>query len=111
MRDLAVPYRTTYEYQCNGATLTAEGLPENFTFANNTLTYIASTTPTTGSFKLKATANDGTGRTKTITITYYGVSSIAENKCRFLYTDGRVSDEWDLTISSGTLTLSPENND
>jgi hypothetical protein len=111
-RDLAVPYRTTYKYQCNGATLTAEELPDIFKFENNILTYTASTTPaTSGTFKLKATANDGSGKTKTITIFYYGVSSINENKCRFLYSGGRVSADQDLTIADGTLALSLSDDD
>jgi hypothetical protein len=108
MRDLAVPYKSTYEYTCTGGTLSIDGaLPTGFTFENNTIEYKVSTAPTTsGSFKLKATANDGTGRTKTITITYYGVTAIDENTCRFLYTDGRVSDEQTLSILDGTLSLS-----
>jgi hypothetical protein len=107
--DLAVPYKNTYKYECKNGTLSVDGvLPTGFKFENDTLTFSGNAPTTSGFFKLKATANDGTGKTKTITITYYGVSSIGENKCRFLYSDGRVSDEQDLTISdAGTLTLSP----
>jgi hypothetical protein len=113
MRDLAVPYKSAYKYECQNGTLSVDGdLPTGFTFENNTIEYKVSTAPTaSGSFKLKATANDGTGRTKTITITYYGVTTIAKNTCRFLYTDGRVSNEQTLSISDGTLSLAPSGDD
>jgi hypothetical protein len=113
MRDLAVPYKNTYKYECKNGTLSIDGdLPTGFKFQNNTLTYTSQTAPTTsGSFKLKATANDGSGRTKTITITYYGVYSISADSCRFLYTDGSISTNQTFAISSGSLILHPSDND
>jgi hypothetical protein len=112
MRDLAVPFKSTYEYTCTGGTLSIDGaLPSGFTFSGNTLTFNGPVPSDYGMFKLKATANDGSGKTNSITITYYGVTTIAANTCRFLYTDGRVSDEQILSISYGTLSLSPFGDD
>jgi hypothetical protein len=108
MRDLAVPYRSTYKYECNGGTLSVDGdLPEGFTFSNNTITFSGSTPAEYGSFKLKATANDGSGKTNVITITYYPVEDIADGYCKFLYTDGRIADQALNVTADGTLYLTP----
>jgi hypothetical protein len=110
MRDLAVPYRRTYKYECSGGTLSVDGgvLPAGFSFSDDTLTYTPSTAPITyGTFRLKATANDGSGKTNVINITYYPVESIAKDSCVLLNTDGSVLSQ-ELTIKdSNTLTLSP----
>ncbi|MDR2369225.1 MAG: hypothetical protein LBD63_01175, partial [Mycoplasmataceae bacterium] len=82
MRDLAVPYRYVYEYECKGGTLSIDGeLPSFFKFSNNVLVCISEPDVSWGTFKLKATANDGSGNTKIIPITYYKVTEIPPNNC------------------------------
>ncbi|MDR0674773.1 MAG: hypothetical protein LBF36_00670, partial [Mycoplasmataceae bacterium] len=40
MRDLAIPYKTSYEYTCDGGTLSVDGdLPNGFHFDGKTLTF------------------------------------------------------------------------
>ncbi|MDR0675192.1 MAG: hypothetical protein LBF36_02935, partial [Mycoplasmataceae bacterium] len=81
-------------------------LPNGFHFDGKTLTFDGKTAPSDyGTVKLKATAYDGSGKTKVFDIHYYNVETIDEDKCALLLCDGRVEYE-DVAVSEdGTLTF------
>jgi hypothetical protein len=110
MRELAVPYRKTYQYKCEGGTIDVDGyLPDIFTFnkETNTLTYNSDEVPSlSGSFKLKATASDESGRNNTIVITYYGVNFTDSNNYAYVDINDTVTYHA-YTLNDGTLNLTP----
>jgi hypothetical protein len=106
MRDIPVPFKNDFKYTCTDGTLSVDGiLPDNFIFENDTLTYTSDSLANVGTLKLKATAKDGSGRTNSITITYYPVTEIGINYFALLLLGGKV-EEKQLTTTAQTVSLS-----